>query len=367
MKAKASAEEPEEEPKDDKKPKKKSAPTPEQIRLEQIRKSRGVSDDTVRLADQHIAIKNVISTGLPDLDRILTPMLWESSGIGGIPRGFVAEFFGPFAGGKSSLCMKLAAGVTKGGGYVLWFDAEGSYVPEWAARHGVDNGKVIIVDSGQSGEFYLEQVESAATKGQVDLIVVDSVTAMVPKEVLETNLEKEARIGAGAKMMTRALPRIVTAAKKGNVAVVFVNQIRQKIGVMYGCFHGETPVTFVDGTTHFIKDVVKNKLTGPIYAFDPETSRIHEAKITNWFNNGKLDEDSEWITVCSDSSGVANGLVSFTCTKNHKVLSQGKWIEAQELKVGSKLTSFYDSRLSNDLLREMIFGTLLGDGTLRLR
>ena len=222
------------EPKDDKKPKKKSGPTPDQIRLEQIRKSLGVSDDTVRLADQHIAIKNVISTGLPDLDRILTPMLWESSGIGGIPRGFVAEFFGPYSGGKSSLGMKLSATVTKGGGYVLWFDAEGSYVPEWAARHGVDNGKVIIVDAGRSGEFYLEQIESAATKGQVDLIVIDSVTAMTPKEVLETNLEKEARVGAAAKMMARAMPRIQTAAKKGNVAIVFINQIRQKVGVMYG-------------------------------------------------------------------------------------------------------------------------------------
>lgn len=206
------------------------------IRLEQIRKAMGLkdTDDTVRRADQHVAIKDLISTGMQELDRILTPMVFEELEKGGIPRGFVAEFFGPHAGGKSSLCMKLAAQVTQAGGFVLWIDAEGSFVPEWASRHGVDLKRCNIVEAGKTGEYFLEMVESVAAKGLVDLVVVDSVTALVPKEILETELEKEARVGAGAKMMTRALPRIVNAAKAGNTAVVFINQIRQKVGVMYG-------------------------------------------------------------------------------------------------------------------------------------
>jgi len=223
---------------DDEKPEDKKKKTKidksAEARLEQIRRAMGVKDDSVRLADQHLAIKDLIPTGLAELDRILTPMIHEKTGMGGIPRGFVAEFFGPHAGGKSSLCMKLAANVTQRGGFVLWVDAEGSYVPEWAARHGVENKHVIYVDSGHTGEYYIEMIENVLEKGLVELAVIDSVTALVPKEVLESDLEKEARVGAGAKMMSRAMPRIVIAAKKGNAAVVFINQIRQKIGVMYG-------------------------------------------------------------------------------------------------------------------------------------
>lgn len=206
------------------------------IRLQQIRKAMGLQDkdDTVRRADQHVAIKHIISTGMQELDRILTPMVFEENGKGGIPRGFVAEFFGPHAGGKSSLCMKLAAQVTQAGGFVLWIDAEGSFVPEWAERHGVDLKRINIVEAGKTGEYFLEMIESVAAKGLVDLVVIDSVTALVPKEILETALEKEARVGAGAKMMSRAMPRIVNAAKAGDTAVIFINQIRQKVGVMYG-------------------------------------------------------------------------------------------------------------------------------------
>ena len=223
------------------------------VRLAQIRKAMGLKDDddSVRRADQHVAIKDLISTGLQDLDRILTPMVFGEKGKGGIPRGFVFEFFGPHAGGKSSLCMKLAANVTQNGGYVLWVDAEGSYVPEWAERHGVDNKRVEYVDSGETGEYYLQKIENVAKTGLVELIVIDSVTALTPKELLETQLEKEARVGAAAKMMTRALPRIISAAKQGNTAVIFINQIRMKVGVMYGnpetTPHGEALKFYASG------------------------------------------------------------------------------------------------------------------------
>lgn len=225
-----------EDPDDKKKDKKKSNKVAE-ARLEQLRKAMGISekDDSVRMADQHLAIKDLISTGMPELDAILTPMIYEQKGIGGIPRGFVHEFFGPHAGGKSSLCMKLAANVTQRGGYVVWIDAEGSYVPEWAARHGVINDHVYYVDNtGQTGETFLERAEAAAATGTVELIVIDSLAALQPKEVMECPLEKDARMGAAARMMTKALPRIIAAAKKGNTAVIFINQVRMMIGVMYG-------------------------------------------------------------------------------------------------------------------------------------
>ena len=210
------------------------------LRLEQIRKAMGISekDEAVHLADKHISIKDVISTGMADLDRLMTPMFYEKEGRGGLPRGFCAEFFGPYAGGKSSLCMKLAATVTQRGGFVLWMDPEGSFVKEWAEQQGIDTKLLIHIDSSsgtiRTGEDYLQKLESVVRKGLVELAVVDSVTALQPQEVLDQVLEKEARVGAPAKMMSRAMPKLIMAAKEGNCAIVFINQIRQKVGIVYG-------------------------------------------------------------------------------------------------------------------------------------
>jgi len=204
------------------------------VRLEQLRKAMGIQDDTIRRADQHVAIKDVISTGHADLDSICTPMIWEKEKRGGIPRGFVCEFYGPYAGGKSALCMKLAAQVTKMGDYVLWVDAESSYIPERAAQFGVDNTKVIYMEGGKHGEFYLERIEEAARTGHVALIVVDSVTNLQPKDIFEGDLEKDPPMARFARMMSRSMPRVVSAAREGNTAVVFINQIREKVGIMYG-------------------------------------------------------------------------------------------------------------------------------------
>jgi recombination protein RecA len=357
-----------EEEQDDNKKKDKNDKLADQ-RLQQIKKALGITDESVRLADQHISIKNVISTGLPELDKILTPMIYEKTGKGGFPRGFVGEFFGPYSGGKSSLCMKLAGDVTKRGGFVLWIDAEGSYVSEWAAQHGVNNKNVVLIDNlGHTGEYFLEQVETIAASGTVELIVVDSVTALVPKEVLECELEKEARIGAGAKLMTRALPRIIAAAKKGDTAVIFVNQIRQKIGVMYGCFHKETPITFADGRKVRIKEVVEKKLTGPILSYDTVNGKVIETNITNWFNNGKLRDEERWISIKTSSSGSFNGANFLTCTDGHNILMSTGYVKASELKVGDKLLSHFESRIENNKsTKEFVYGSLLGDGAIHIR
>lgn len=204
------------------------------VRLQQLCKAMGIQDDSVRRADQHIAIKDVISTGHADLDNICTPMIWDKEKRGGIPRGFVCEFFGPYAGGKSALCLKLAAQVTQKGDGVLWVDAESSYIPERAAQFGVDNTKVIYMEGGKHGEYYLERVEEAAKSGHVALIVIDSVTNLQPKDIFEGDLLKDPPMARFARMMSRAMPRIVSAAREGNTSVIFINQIREKVGIMYG-------------------------------------------------------------------------------------------------------------------------------------
>lgn len=212
--------------------------------LNQIKKALGISksqDISGMFADQYVAIKDVIPTGIADLDRILTPRHHQETGAGGIPRGFAYEFYGPYAGGKSSLCHMLMASVTKAGGFGFWADAESSYVGEWAQKYGVVTNRVLLwngdrLNEGEQahGEWFLDKLEKVAASGAIQLAVVDSMTALQPREIHEQALDQNARVGAGARMMSRFMPRITTAARKGNCAVIFINQIRQKVGIVYG-------------------------------------------------------------------------------------------------------------------------------------
>ena len=235
---------------DDDKKKKKKKPaakkklSPDEARLELIRAAlgKGCGADRLYMADQKETITDVIPTGLADLDRLFTPNLYDSGVKAGLPRGFVYEFYGPNAGGKSSICMRLAGQVTKMGKYVLWIDAESSFVNSWAKAQGMDLTKVMMSPGGMHGEFYLENIEKVARTGAVDLIVVDSMTALQPYELMHGGAEideakdriKSPSMGAAARMYSRYMTNIVNAAREGNCAIIFINQIRMKIGVVYG-------------------------------------------------------------------------------------------------------------------------------------
>ena len=204
------------------------------LRLKQLIESMGLEDKTQACtADQYVAIKDVISTGVPELDRIMTPLYYAETGKGGVPKGFVVEFFGPQGGGKSSACMKIVGNVTKAGGIGLWVDAEACYNPQWGEAQGIDSKRLTILhNNGEPGEFFLEKVITVAEGGLADIIVLDSITALQPKAIQEAPLEKDTMGKMGA-MMSKALPKIVIAAKKGNVPIVFVNQIRDSFA-MFG-------------------------------------------------------------------------------------------------------------------------------------
>lgn len=210
-------------------------------RLDLIMKALGSKSEAFT-ADTKESITHTISSGLPDLDQMLTPIRVSEGKSGGLPRGKVMEFYGPNSGGKSSLSMRFAAQVTKNGGYVYWVDAESSFVREWAEAQGVVLKKMIIEPAGKWGEYYLEKVAEIAKSGAVDLIVLDSITVMQPYEVYMADSEvdekkgkiTDTRVGAGAKMMNRFIPKILGSASDGNCAIIFINQIRQKIGVIYG-------------------------------------------------------------------------------------------------------------------------------------
>ncbi|MFB3850523.1 MAG: recombinase RecA [Acidobacteriota bacterium] len=166
----------------------------------------------------------VIPTGSLYLDWAL--------GIGGYPRGRVVEIYGPESSGKTTLALQAIAEVNKQGGIAGFIDAEHALDPEYAAKLGVDVENLLI-SQPDTGEQALEIAEALVRSGAVDLIVIDSVAALVPKAELEGDMG-DSFVGLQARLMSQALRKLTGIVSKSNTTIVFINQIREKIGVMYG-------------------------------------------------------------------------------------------------------------------------------------
>jgi recombination protein RecA len=150
----------------------------------------------------------------------------------GVPRGRVAEFFGPEASGKTTLALTVIANAQKSGGVAAFIDAEHAFDASWAKRIGV-NLETLLVSQPDTGEQALEIVDLLVRSGAVDLVVIDSVAALVPKAEIEGSMG-DTHVGLQARLMSQALRKLTGSISKSNTAVVFLNQIREKIGVMFG-------------------------------------------------------------------------------------------------------------------------------------
>lgn len=178
----------------------------------------------MRLHDNDAQPIEAISTGSLGLDLAL--------GIGGLPKGRIVEIYGPESSGKTTLTLHLAAECQKKGGTVVFVDAEHALDLNYAARLGVDTQKLLI-SQPDSGEQALEIAETLVRSGAVDLVVIDSVAALVPQAELEGEMGDQLP-GLQARLMSQALRKLTATVAKTNTTVVFINQIRMKIGVMFG-------------------------------------------------------------------------------------------------------------------------------------
>ncbi len=172
---------------------------------------------------QHLTVE-VIPTGSLSLDIAL--------GVGGIPRGRITEIFGPEASGKTTLCLHLVAETQRMGGTAAYIDMEHALDPSYAARVGV-NIEDLLISQPDTGEQALEIAETLVRSGAVDLVVIDSVAALVPRSEIEGDMG-DATMGMQARLMSQALRKLSGAINQTKTAVVFTNQLRQKIGVMFG-------------------------------------------------------------------------------------------------------------------------------------
>jgi len=155
-----------------------------------------------------------------------------ATGVGGIPKGKIIEIFGPESSGKTTLALHMIAEAQKRGGIAVFIDAEHALDPKYAQKIGVDLDNLYI-SQPDYGEQALEIAESLLRSGAVDVIVIDSVAALVPKDELEGEIG-EAHVGKQARLMAQALRKLKSLAHNANAAVIFINQLREKIGVMFG-------------------------------------------------------------------------------------------------------------------------------------
>ena len=191
--------------------------------LDDIKKKYG-DGSILRLGEAtHLAVAS-IPTGSLSLDIAL--------GVGGIPRGRVSEIFGPEASGKTTICLHLAAEAQKLGGTVAFVDMEHALDPAYAQRVGVDV-EDLLISQPDFGEQALEIVQTLVRSGALDLVIVDSVAALVPRSEIEGDMG-DATMGMQARLMSQALRKLSGAINQTRTAVVFTNQLRQKIGVMFG-------------------------------------------------------------------------------------------------------------------------------------
>jgi recombination protein RecA len=178
----------------------------------------------MRLGDKPIERIGVIPTGSLALD--------VAVGVGGIPRGRVTEIYGPEASGKTTLALHIIAEAQKTGGYAAFIDAEHAMDPGYAQTLGVDTTN-LLVSQPDTGEQALEITEALVRSRAIDVIVIDSVAALVPKAELNGEMG-DSHVGLQARLMSQALRKLTGTVSKSNTSVVFINQVREKVGVMYG-------------------------------------------------------------------------------------------------------------------------------------
>lgn len=194
------------------------------LAISQIEKQLGKGSIMRMGADAPRVKVGCIPTGAINLDAAI--------GIGGVPRGRITEIYGPESSGKTTLSLHLVANVQRAGGVAAYVDAEHALDVEYARKLGV-NVEDLLVSQPDTGEQGLEIVEILVRSGAVDLVVIDSVAALVPKAEIEGEMG-DSHVGLQARLMSQALRKLAGAINRSNCSVVFINQLREKIGVMFG-------------------------------------------------------------------------------------------------------------------------------------
>src|SRR3989344_5541421 len=234
----------------------------------------------MKLGDARKVDVDVIPTGSISLDIAL--------GVGGMPRGRGVEVYGPESSGKTTLALHLVAEVQAMGGVAAYVDAEHALDPEYAKKIGV-KVQDLLISQPDNGEQALEIVETLVRSGGISLVVIDSVAALTPRAEIEGEMDQQ-HVGLQARLMSHALRKLTGVVSKTNTTVLFINQIRHKIGVMFGCLNYKSTVNLVGGKNEWIGRLVNQKKQAMIYSYNWKKGIIEPRPVTGWFNNGSTEK-----------------------------------------------------------------------------
>jgi len=320
------------------------------LALQQIEKQFG-RGAIMKLGEESAKVGvEIISTGSIGLDLAL--------GVGGVPRGRVVEIYGPESSGKTTLALTIIANAQKTGGNAVFIDAEHALDAAYAQKLGVDIANLHVAQP-DTGEEALEIADHLVRSGAVDVVVIDSVAALVPRAEIEGEMG-DSHVGLQARLMSQALRKLTGSISKSKTCVIFINQIRMQIGVMFGCFHYSTRVVLADGRTEKIGKVVNQRLPVEVLSYDAETGKVEPRRVVNWFDNGPTDRFLQF-----EVEGGASGRRKFAATENHMIFTPKGERPAGELNVGDEvLVCVEDYALTDDQI-QLLLGGSLGDGSLR--
>ena len=317
--------------------------------LSQIEKKFG-KGSIMRLGERPQEQIPAISTNCLSLDAAI--------GVGGFPRGRVIEVYGPESSGKTTLALQVVASAQKLGGVAAYIDAEHALDPEYAEKLGV-NIDELLISQPDSGEQALDIAETLVRSASIDVIVIDSVAALVPRAEIDGEMG-DSHMGLQARLMSQALRKLTSAISTTNTCFIFINQLRDKIGVMFGCFNYTSRVVLADGTTEKIGKIVNQKLPVEVLSYNAVTGEIEPRKVVNWFDNGNADHFLQF-----EVEGGKSGKRKFAVTPNHTIYTPDGECSADELSVGDEvLVTVHDYNLTEDQ-RQLVLGSSLGDGSLR--
>ena len=258
---------------------------------------------------------------------------------------------------NTTLALHIAAEAQRNGGIAAFIDAEHALDPGYASALGVDVDELLI-SQPDTGEQALEIAEMLIRSGSLDVVIIDSVAALVPRAEIEGEMG-DSHMGLQARLMSQALRKLAGTINRSHTTAIFINQIREKIGVMFGCLAYQTRVTLADGTQEKIGKIVNQRMDVEVLSYDPELGAIVPKRVTNWFDNGRTEEFLRFTV----ARGGGNGRSQLAATPNHLIRTPGGWKEAQEIAVGDRVLQAVPHHLS-EFQWQVALGGLMGDSAL---
>ena len=295
-------------------------------------------------------------------------------GVGGLPLGRIIEIYGPESSGKTTFCLSVIAEAQRKGGLAAFIDVEHALDPKYARVVGV-NLDDLLVSQPDSGEDALNIMETLIRSDSIDVIVLDSVAALITKSELDGQMG-DMTMGSQARLMSQAMRRLTAVVSKTKCVCIFTNQIREKIGVMFGCFPYQTKVMMQGGRKELIGTLVNGQKPAEVISWNPQTRTFAPTEVVRRFKHGrnvtnfKLTDNEVGALKTAYRTLVFRypndaGFNKFSCTPNHIVFTPSGEINAEDLSIGDKILARHTGVTFSADLQDLILGSMLGDASIR--